>query len=212
MKEKDVFAKGIEQLRAEGFVPAQQMAVDATVADKNDWMSKMATKWKQVSEATEAKLAGVPVEHHPAPRVHSAPPRQAATMDLPADLMGGGRSPMMNESIDPREDDDYFERLQQAKLEQVRKKQQMTEYAQPQQQAPQYIQQPQYVQPQQQGGMLTEQRIAQVAETVIKDVVLNLYIEEKIKKVLSEGLSDERIAQVVKQTIRELRDGAAKKK
>jgi hypothetical protein len=225
-KEKDMFAKGIQQLRAEGFVPAQQQAVQATLAEKDDWMSKMALKWKHVSQVTEAKANGqsVPQIQQVQPRVQNAPSKPAAaTMDLPSDIRmgdyGSQRIPnSLNEGVDPREDDEYFERMQQQKLQQTRRNIPQTtqsyQYTNPPSQpsqfnttAPKYVlEQQQYSQP------LNEQLLQQVAESVLKDVVLNLYIEEKIKKVLSEGLSDDRIAQVVKQTIKELRDGAAKKK
>jgi hypothetical protein len=211
-KDKDIFAKGIAQLRAEGFVPAQQQAVEATFSDKNDFINKMANKWKKVNEAVDAN-SPLP-STQPQPRVQSAPPKSsAATMDLPAGLRldSGYSEPMgVNENFDPREDDAYFERLQQQKLQQVRRSAQ----PQPQQQQiqEQYQAPRQVIQSQAPVAPLNEQYVQQIAEGVLKDVVLNLYIEEKIRKVLTEGLSDDRIAQVVKQTIKELRDGAPKKK
>lgn len=221
--EKEIFKRGLAQLREEGYVPVppdkQQVQNNTNNPAANDFIAKMAGRWKQVTAVTEAKDVGIAP---PRQQNHSIPPPpqqlRAATMDIP---YGVSTSPSYVDegfggAVDPREDDAYFERMQMEKMQAFRNKQPkmqpkaqpLQEYAQPQQ--PAYQQPLQYAQPQQ--GILNEERVAQVAETVLKDVVLNMYIEEKIRKVLSEGLSDDRIRQVVKQTIKELTEYNKSKK
>lgn len=224
--DKELFKKGLAQLREEGYkpVPLDQQINNTNTPVVNDFLSKMAGKWKQVTAITEAKdqqNMPPPMQQRKTQQQVQAPASsRAATMDLPR---GISASPSyIDESftgaVDPREDDDYFERMQQEKLQAYRNKattQQMPPQAQPireqytQQQVQPIYQQPVY---QPSAAPLNEDKVAQVAETVLKDVVLNMYIEEKIRKVLSEGLSDDRIKQVVKQTIKELTEYNKSKK
>lgn len=207
----------------------RQMATSLATGVPNEALKVIKTVDKLAESVEVGGTIDAPIATRTAPRQQRNQPvqpqvsaRQPSMYDLPRGVQYTDPQDFeapIQEAVQGRErdeDDEYFDRMVQQRMANTAKTQpqapQRAQGSKPVATQPiyeQYLQQPQ-MQPQ--PIYINEQVIAEMANKAMKDAITNMLIEEKVKKVITEGLADANIRKVVIKVIQELSEINKQKK